>query len=80
MMSLMVLAICTLPPLAILMVAVTGLGTGRYSVALPLLVSAGVLVMLLLSPVLKAPDQTSGLRSAPHAQIGATYASLHISR
>ncbi len=80
MMSLMVLAICTLPPLAIVVVAVTGLRTGRLSIALPLIVSAGVLVMPLLSPVLKAPDQTPGLRFAPQAQIGATYASLHPSR
>ncbi len=77
MMSLMVLAICSLPPLAIFAVAVTSLGTARFSVALPLLVSAGVLLLPLLSPAFRAPDQTLGLRFAPHMQVGATYASLH---
>ena len=80
MMSLMVLAICSLPPLAIFVVAVTGLRTGRYSVALPLIVSAGVLLIPLLLPILRADEPPSSRRFVSQAQAGLTYASLHPSR
>ena len=77
MMSLMVLAICSLPPLAIFVVAVTGLRTGRYSVALPLLVSAGVLLLSLLLQVFRADELTPGVRFVSQTQSAVTYASLH---
>ncbi len=77
MMSLMVLAICSLPPLAIFVVAVTGLGTARFSVALPLLVSAGVLLLPLLSPIFRADEPEPGLRLVSQTQATVTYASLH---
>jgi hypothetical protein len=79
-MSLMVLAICTLPPLAILVVAVTGLCTARFSVALPLIVSAGVLLLPLLSLVFRADEQAPSLRFVSQAQAGLSYASLHPSQ
>ena len=77
MMSLMVLAICSLPPLAIFIVAVTGLRTGRYSVALPLIVSAGVLLLPLLSPVFRADEPAPSPRLVSQTQATVTYASLH---
>jgi len=80
MMSLMVLAICSLPPLAIVLVAVTGLCTGRYPVALPLLVSAGVLLLPLLAPVFRADEPAPSLRFVSQTQATATYASLHTAR
>ena len=80
MMSLMVLAICSLPPLAIFIVAVTGLRTGRYSVALPLIVSAGVLLLPLLSPVFRADESAPSLRLVSQIQATVTYASLHTNK
>ncbi len=77
MMSLMVLVICTLPPLAILVVAVTGLCTARFSVALSLIVSAGVLLLPLLSPVFRADEPAPSLRLVSQTQAPVTYASLH---
>jgi hypothetical protein len=77
MMSLMVLAICSLPPLAIVLVAATGLCTGQYPVALPLLVSAGVLLLPLLAPVVRADGPALSLRFVSQTQATATYASMH---
>ncbi len=77
MMSLMVLAICSLPPLAILLVALSGLSTGRSAVALPLIVSTGVLLLPLLAPAFRADDQAPSLRFSQQALTSATYASLH---
>ena len=76
MMSLMVLAICSLPPLAILLVALSGLSTGRFAVALPLIVSAGVLLLPLLAPAFRAEDQAPSLRFTQQTLTSATYASL----
>ena len=80
MMSLMVLAICTLPPLAIFVVAVTGLHTGQFLIALPLIVSAGVLLVPLLSPVFQVDEQVPSLRFVALTQPAVTYAFLHPSR
>ena len=77
MMSLMVLAICSLPPLAIFLVALSGLNAGRFAVALPLIVSGGVLLLPLLSPAFRADDQAPGLRFSQQALTSAAYASLH---
>jgi hypothetical protein len=75
--SLMVLAICSLLPLSVLAVAVIGLRTGRASVALPLVVSAGVLLMPLLAPAFRAGEQAPSLRFTQQTHTNAAYASLH---
>lgn len=80
MMVMMVLAICGLPPLAILVVAATGLSAGRHAVVLPLAVSAAVLALPLLSPLLRTPEAAPGLRFQPQALGAAGYASLHTVR
>ncbi len=77
MMSLMVLAICSLPPLAILLVALSGLSAGRFAVVLPLIVSAGVLLLPLLSPAFRADEQAVSLRFTQQTLTSAAYASLH---
>ncbi len=80
--SLMVLAICSLPPLAIFVVAVAGLRTGQASVALPLVVSAGVLLMPLLSLAFRADEPVLSLRFNPDAKMEMVAASkqLHVPR
>ena len=80
MMGIKVLAICVLPPLAILAVAATGLSAGRLAVVLPLAVSAAVLALPLLSPLLRAPEAAPGLKFQPQAFAASGYASLHAVR
>ncbi len=75
--SLMVLAICSLPPLSVLAVAVIGLRTGRASVALPLVVSASVLLMPFLVPAFRADEHAPSLRFSQQTHTNAAYASLH---
>ncbi len=64
--SLMVLFVCSLPPLAIAGVALSGLATGRLAILMPLGMTAAVLLIPAVMPVLPAaPDHSSAVRFVP---------------